>query len=129
MNNNKSLKKMNKKIKHTKINSKTRKSKKKRNSRKKTKKLSRRTMKQKNRKQKSKVKQTTLINGGGCGCSASGTTSTFKNYMSELRNSLDINNLGGGGYSVLPSDTINGHKTTIKQYDDNKPPIIKSVFN
>ena len=129
MSNNKGLKKM-KKIKHTKTNPKTRKSKRKRSSQKKTKKLSRRNMKQKNKKRKSKSKQTTLINGGGgCGCGASGTTSSFKNYMNELRNSLDINNLGGGGYTVSPYDTINGHKTTIKEYDDNKPPIIRSVFN
>ena len=49
--------------------------------------------------------------------------------MSDLRNSLSLNNLGGGGYSVLPDNTVNGYKSVIKEYDDNNPPILRSVFN
>ena len=121
-----------KKTKHSKKNPKGRKSRKKRTSQKKTKKLSRHNKKQKNKKQKNKKKksiQTTLINGGGCGCSASGTSSSFKNYMSDLRNSLSLNNLGGGGYSVSLKNPINKSNTVIKEYDNNNPPILGSVFN
>lgn len=131
--NNKGLKKsVIKKRKHTKKNTKVRKSRKKRTSQKNTKKLSRHNKKQKNKKQKNKKKksvETTLINGGGCGCGASGTTSPFKNYMSDLRNSLSLNNLGGGGYTVSPDNSINGVNPIIKEYDDNNPPILGSAFN
>jgi len=120
--NKKSVKKhVNKKSKHTKRNPRVRKSKKQRSSRKKTKKLTKR-----NKKRKSKPKQTTLMNGGGCGCSTPGTSNSFRNYMSNLTNSLSINKLGGGGYSVMPDNTIKGFKTTIREYDDNNPPVLKN---
>lgn len=117
---NKTIKKMNKKGKYSKTNPKTRKSKK--HKQKKTKKISRKNMK-KNRKKRSNSKKTTLINGGSnCGCGSSSSNS-FKNYMNDLRESLKINNLRGGGYSVLPDESIKGHKTVIKAYDDNNPPV------
>jgi len=126
--NNKGLKKsVSKKTKHTKKNPKVRKSRKRRTLQKKTKKKIRHNKKQKNKKKKSI--QTTLINGGSCGCSASGTSSSFKNYMSDLRNSLSLNNLGGGGYTVSPDNSINGVNPIIKEYDNNNPPILGSVFN
>jgi hypothetical protein len=124
--NNTHVKKMNKTNKHSKTNRKTRKTRK--HKQKKTKKITRSNTKQ-NRKKKKKSKNTTLINGGSsCDCGSSNTISSFKNYMSNLRDSLKINNLGGSGYSVLPDTSIKGHKTIIKEYDDNNPPIIERAI-
>ena len=129
--NNKGLKKSVRKIKkHTKTKPKVRKSKKHRTRQKKTKKKKySKTYKNKKEKNSNKLKQSTLINGGGCGCSESGVSSPFKNYIGDLRNSLSLNKLSGGGYSVIPDKPINGYKADIQAYDDNNPPILRSTFN
>ena len=120
----KNLKKknINKKTQHTKKNKKVHKSKK-RNTQKKTKKITKR-----NKKRKSKQTKSTLINGGSnCNCGPSSSSNSFKNYMSDLRSSLSLDNLSGGGYSVLPDDSINGYKAVIKEYDDNNPPLLSNI--
>jgi hypothetical protein len=123
--NNKSMNTLKKKVKYTKRKVKLRKSKKQHSSHKKTKKLTRRNKKQKKRKQKSESYKTSLINGGGgCGCGSNGSSSSFGNYVSNLRNTLSLNNKKGGGYSVLSDKTINQYKTVIQEYDDNNPPIL-----
>ena len=87
--------------------------------------------KQKKRKPKSKSKsksksKTVLINGGGCssGCASTSNSNSFKNYIANLRETLDVSSQGGGGYSINPSNSIKGFKSVVKQYDDLKPPVI-----
>ena len=79
-------------------------------------------------KSKSKSKHTQLMDGGGCGCSSNSSSSSFKNYMSDLKNTLNIDGkIRGGGYSVLPNKSILGYKPTIKSYDDINPPLLKDL--
>jgi hypothetical protein len=85
-------------------------------SRKLTKKLSRHKKQKRIRKQ---TKNTKLIDGGGCGCGVSGSSNTFKSYMSDLKSSLNINDKlkGGGYYKDVLSPGI-GNKAEVKWHKD-----------
>ena len=86
-------------------------------SRKLTKKISRHKKQKRIRHKKKGIK---LIDGGGCGCSSSSSSSnTFKNYMSNLKSSLDVSNTlkGGGYYKDVTSPGI-GNKAEVKWHKD-----------
>jgi hypothetical protein len=83
-------------------------------SRKLTKKLSRH--KKRVRKQNKNIK---LIDGGGCGGSCTGSSNTFKSYMTDLKSSLNMNDKlkGGGYYKDVLSPGI-GNKAEVKWHED-----------
>lgn len=116
------------------------KTKRKYNTRKPTKKLNRKQLKQKresNKRKKSKqqsktTKKTTKRKnkkGGFRKCSDCDLSNSFRNYMDELKSSLDFD-LKGGGYSVSPDNSV-GNLPVINQYDDNNPPVLvnKKLIN
>ena len=76
---------------------------------------------------KEKNKVITLMNGGGCGCSASEKKNSMMEYMADLKHDLNVNIQGGGGYTVMPAD--NQHFSNIVEYNDNNPPEIKELRN
>lgn len=75
------------------------------------------------KKSKEKKKVVTLMNGGGCGCSAPGKQNSMKTYMQRLNTKLNIQ--GGGGYTVMPAN--HQHFSNIVEYNDNNPPEINSL--
>lgn len=94
--------------------------------RKPSKKLNRKQLKNKSSKRKSKKKQS----GGFKKCEECDLSNSFKDYVDELRDSLNISKFTGGGYSVTP-DMMVGNLPVIKQYDDNNPPSLvnKKLIN
>lgn len=87
-------------------------------SRKLTKKISRHKKQKRIRKQ-NKNKNIKLIDGGGCGGSCTGSSNTFKSYMTDLKSSLNMNDKlkGGGYYKDVLSPGI-GNKAEVKWHND-----------
>ena len=98
--------------------------------RKPSKKLNRKQLKRKIVKKKSSKKSKKQQKGGFKECQDCDLKNSFKNYMSELKTSLNYSKINGGGYSVTPDNTV-GNLPVIKAYDDHNPPrlVNKKLIN